>query len=170
MLTKLMYCFSCYLAFVMWKIFEMRHWYYYRSKLRYMELTDAKIWISQNASLRWVFANQITNCFTVLLLSLKYSTVSWSYIARPYFQLKHIICDLIRGLLRLYKYQCYGYTWYYVYCTCYTNMYIAMECMSYMETVFCVYHEYHHVLDTPIGPSSIRERGSENYGFQLYAL
>ena len=58
MCTKVMYCFSCYLVLYLKKyLLDITT----EQSFRYMEVIDAKIWISKNASLCRVFANQVTN-------------------------------------------------------------------------------------------------------------
>ena len=42
------------------KVFAMQHWYCTEQSFRYIELTDAKVWISKNASLCRVLANRVT--------------------------------------------------------------------------------------------------------------
>ena len=61
---KLMCCFSCYLAFELEKYLQYSIGIATEQSFRYIELTDAKIWISKNASLCRVLANRVTNIVT----------------------------------------------------------------------------------------------------------
>ena len=60
MRTKVMYCFSCYLALYLEKYLQYSIDITTEQSFRYMELIDAKIWISKNAPLCRVFANRVT--------------------------------------------------------------------------------------------------------------
>ena len=58
--TKVMYCFSCYLALYLEKYLQYSIDITTEQSFRYMEFIDAKIWISKSASLCQVFANWVT--------------------------------------------------------------------------------------------------------------
>ena len=60
MRTKIMYCFSCYLALYLEKYLQYSIDITTEQSIRYMQFIDAKIWISKNASLCWVFTNRVT--------------------------------------------------------------------------------------------------------------
>ena len=63
--TKVMYCFSCYLALYLEKYLQYNIDITTEQSFRYMEFIHAKIWISKSASLCRVFANRVTimsNC------------------------------------------------------------------------------------------------------------
>ena len=60
MRTKVMYCFSCYLALYLKKYLQYSIDITTEQSFRYMEFIDAKICISKNASLCRVFANRVT--------------------------------------------------------------------------------------------------------------
>ena len=60
MRTKLIYCFSCYLALYLETYLQYSIGIATKQSFRYIEFTDAKIWISNNASLCRVKANRVT--------------------------------------------------------------------------------------------------------------
>ena len=55
-----MYCFSCYLALYLEKYLQYSIDITTEQSFKYMEFIDAKIWISESASLCRAFANQVT--------------------------------------------------------------------------------------------------------------
>ena len=57
MCTKLVCCFSCYLALYLEKHLQYSIDIVTEQRFRNIDLTDAKIWISENASLCQVLAN-----------------------------------------------------------------------------------------------------------------
>ena len=65
MCTKVMYCFSCYLALYLEKYLQYSIDITTEQSFRYMEFIDAKIWISKNVSLCWVFANWISYSYVL---------------------------------------------------------------------------------------------------------
>ena len=60
MCTKLIYYFSCYLALYLETYLHYSIGIATEQSFRLIELTDAKIWISNNASICWVMANRVT--------------------------------------------------------------------------------------------------------------
>ena len=56
-----MCCFSYYLALQLEKYLQYSIGIVTEQSFRYIELTDAKIWISKNASLCCILANRVTN-------------------------------------------------------------------------------------------------------------
>ena len=60
MCTKVMYCFSCYLVLYLEKYLQYSIDITTEQSFRYVELIDAKIWVSKNAPLCRVFANRVT--------------------------------------------------------------------------------------------------------------
>ena len=52
--------FSCYLALSLEKYLQYSIGIATEQSFRYIELTDAKIWITKNVSLCWVLANRVT--------------------------------------------------------------------------------------------------------------
>ena len=64
MRTKLICCFSCYLALQLEKYLQYSIGVATEQSFRYIELTDVKIWISKNASLCRILANWVTYILT----------------------------------------------------------------------------------------------------------
>ena len=69
MRTKLMCCFSCYLALSLEKYLQYSIDIATEQSFRYIELTDVKIWISKNAPLCQVLANQVTYDLTKIWIA-----------------------------------------------------------------------------------------------------
>ena len=67
--TKLMCSFFCYLALSLEKYLQYSIGIATEQSFRYIELTDAKIWISKNASLCRVLANWVTySCLLIFAI------------------------------------------------------------------------------------------------------
>ena len=63
------------------KAFAMQHWYITTEQsFRYIELTDAKFWISKNASLCLVFANWVTNVCNTTQNNIVHTCVMFTHI------------------------------------------------------------------------------------------